>query len=687
MPSLRPHEYFRMQLLKFIPIKLTIILVIGILIGRFFDLSILFSLLLTTVFLIATGMLFLKKQKRTNSYLFGTFAGVTTLCIGMLSFSLAQPKNHPDHYSNQSVDGVHSYHIKVREVLKPNPFSDRYIASVMALDSIEVSGKLLLTVKTDSINTGLKVDDELWVVTTLKSINPPLNPHQFDYRSYLNDLGIYHQLPLNSKEFLVKTDRLKTIYGIAATARNHIISKLKSANFGKEELAIIQALLLGQRNDISAETYTNYKNAGAVHILAVSGLHIGILLLLLQFILRPLEFLPKGRTVKLVVIVVLLWMFAFLAGMSASIVRAVTMFSFVAYALYLNRPSNTFNILALSMFFILLVVNPMLLYQVGFQMSYAAVFSIVWIYPKLQRFWFPKNKVVRKLWQLLSVSIAAQLGVLPLSLFYFHQFPGLFFISNLLIVPFLGIILGLGLLVITLALTNSLPELLAFLYNGLIRVMNSVIEWVAQQEAFIFRDIPFDTLKLVLSYAIICTMIFALDKSTFKRIAFLLIGIIGFQSWTIYSKYISQQQEKLIVIHKTRNTVLFHRKGNQLTVMASDRLKRENTLTDFKVGENIDTIQYCSLKNAYTINEKRLLIIDGLGILSEKEYQHDYVLLTQSPKLHLGRLIDTIRPRYIIADGSNYKSYIARWKKTCEKRKLPFHYTGEKGAYRFDLNK
>ena len=161
-----------------------------------------------------------------------------------------------------------------------------------------------------------------------------------------------------------------------------------------------------------------------------------------------------------IIVVSLLWGFALVAGFSASVVRAVTMFTFVAYALYLNRPSNTFNILALSMFFILLLINPMLLFQVGFQMSYAAVFAIVWIYPLLQRLWFPKNVVVRKLWQLLSVSVAAQLGVLPISLFYFHQFAGLFFITNLAIVPFLGLVLGMGILVIILSLLNLLPDFL-----------------------------------------------------------------------------------------------------------------------------------------------------------------------------------------------------------------------------------
>jgi len=247
-----------------------------------------------------------------------------------------------------------------------------------------------------------------------------------------------------------------TLRGYAAGLRNTIIKRLAALGFAGEELAIVNALLLGQRTDISSGTYDAYKNAGAVHLLAVSGLHIGILLWILHMVFRPVELLPKGKTIKLLVLLVALWSYAVLAGLSASIIRAVSMFSFVAYALYLNRPANTFNILALSIFFVLLAFDARLLYSPGFQMSYAAVFAIVWIYPKLQAIWRPGQWLPRKIWQLLSVSLAAQLGVLPISLFYFHQFPALFFVSNLLVVPFLGLLLGTGFLIALLALGTVL---------------------------------------------------------------------------------------------------------------------------------------------------------------------------------------------------------------------------------------
>ena len=173
------------------------------------------------------------------------------------------------------------------------------MAKVLTLENEKSSGKILIGLSSDITTNKLKVDDELMVYTGLSAIDPPLNPHQFDYRQYMETLRITHQMRLRADQFLTDKNPDRSVYGLAAAARHRIIGKLKEADFGKEELGIIQALLLGRRNDISPETYTNYKSAGAVHILAVSGLHIGIVLLLLQFLLRPLERLPKGKTLKL----------------------------------------------------------------------------------------------------------------------------------------------------------------------------------------------------------------------------------------------------------------------------------------------------------------------------------------------------------------------------------------------------
>jgi len=673
-----------MQLLKFMPIKLTFFLVTGILVGKYLNIPILFPLLSCIFFLIMLGALF-RLNKTKNTEYFGITTFLLTFCVGLLTITIANPKNDTQHYSKFAINDPQSIELKISEVLKPNNFSTRYICEVQNVANQTTTGKILLTIAKDSSTTDLNVDDEFIVFDQVVAVRAPLNPHQFNYKKYLADLGVLGQIQLKKGNFIKTTHPTKTIFGLAANFRESIITSLKTEKFGADELSIVQALLLGQRNDISEDTYDNYKDAGAVHILAVSGLHIGILLLLLQFLLQPLGRLPHGNKIKLALLVVLLWTFAFIAGLSASVVRAVTMFSFLAYAMYLNRPANRFNILALSLFFILLL-KPQYIFQVGFQMSYAAVFAIIWIYPKLQRFWYPKPVIGRKIWQLLSVSIAAQLGVLPVSLFYFHQFPSLFFISNLLIVPCLGLILGGGIVVILLSILGILPDFITSLYNDIIGLMNLVIYWVAQQESFVFKAISFDGMQLALSYMLIFSLVFALSKPSFKKFALFLGGILLLQAWSIFQVYKTNQKEYLIVLHQTKNTGILEQKGSSLKLWTNQPNSFDYAIAFYTINEKIMRFNTDSLANSYTLKVGNLYVVDSLAIYPPKEKRYDFVLLTQSPKINLERFIEATQPKIIIADGSNYNSDLLRWQATCVKRKLPFHYTGEKGAYYFSLS-
>ncbi|WP_405384343.1 ComEC/Rec2 family competence protein [Maribacter sp. LLG6340-A2] len=668
-----------MKLLAFIPIRFTLLLILGILIGTVLPLNPWYLLLSTTVLFLFLAFIFLRKHY-SKSIFFGIIASLLVVHIGMFCFSIAQPINHHSHYSNHTNDEPAIWTLKIKEALKPSPFSKRYYAKVIGIDHQPVRGTILLSLPQDS--TTLKIDDEIVVFSKPNPILPPLNPHQFDYKGYLETLGIYDQMKIGQHQFIRLAHPKTTLVGLASNVREHIIGKLQKEEFGTDELGIIQALLLGQRDGITETTYNNYQKAGAVHILALSGLHIGILLVLIQFILRPLTSIPHGKTLILILSVILLWTFAFIAGLSASIIRATTMFSFVAYALYLNRPSNTFNILALSILFILLFIDPNLLFQVGFQMSYAAVFSILWIFPILRDLWFPKNKVIRYFWQLLCVSFAAQLGVLPISLFYFHQFPGLFFVSNLIVVPALGLILGTGIIVILLSLLNILPPQLTWFYNEVISQMNGLITWVAQQEQFIFSAISFDGIQLVLSFIILFIGVELYSKGTFKRTAVFILSIISFQAYTFYQTKNAKNKKEVLVVHQTRESIMFNRNGSHLSVLSNQKKLPQYILSNYRIAERIDTVTHDSLKNSYSIHNTKIQVIDSAGIYHKAP--SPIILLTHSPKINLERLVDTLSPIEIIADGSNYKSYVERWKSTCIKNKIPFHYTGEKGAYLFE---
>ncbi|MGB0892275.1 MAG: ComEC/Rec2 family competence protein, partial [Flavobacteriaceae bacterium] len=517
----------------------------------------------------------------------------------------------------------------------------------------------------------------------LNELKSPLNQHQFNYKSYLVKQGIHHQIFVTKNEFISIVNSDVSLFGLSTKFRERVKESLQKYHFSKNEFGVINALLLGQRQDISKELINDYANAGAIHILAVSGLHIGIILLILSSILKPLDSIKYGKFIKLLLIVMLLWVFAFIAGLSASVVRAVTMFTFVAFGMISNRKSNIYYSLITSMFYLLLI-KPMFLFDVGFQLSYLAVFGIVWIQPMLSSLWIPKYKLINKIWQLLTVSVAAQLIILPVSLYYFHQFPSLFLLSNLVIIPFLGIILMLGILVIVLAVINLLPQILADFYGTVINMMNQFVSWVASQEGFLLIDISVSKLVMISLYIAIFSGVYFFNKRTSKGLLMFLVSLTLIQSTFIYEKYIRNSKHELIIFHKSRTSIIGERNAGKLLVSSElDTVEIRNLklLKSYKIGEDIDLTFKNKIQDVFYTNKNQLLVIDSLGVYQNLNINQPIVLLRHSPKINLKRMINELNPKQIIADGNNYKSYINNWREICEKEKIPFHYTGKNGTY------
>ncbi len=675
-----------MKQLNFTIIRLTFCLIVGILIAHFLTITLKISIYFA-VGLIALLFIFLYNSNRQlqKTVWFGLLAFTTMISIGMLVVNLHDQRQYQNHYSNlisQKNDSNHLITFKIREVLKPTAYHDKYVIDILKVEDEHVSGKLLFNVQKDSLSEPLQVDDILASSVAFSQVNSPLNPYQFNYRNYLKRQYIDHQVYAENKTLLKIRSKPFTIFGYAAQLRSKIDTKLKTFNFKPDELAIIDALLMGQRTDISQDTYNNYVNAGTIHILAVSGLHVGIILLILNKIFQPIARLKYGNYIKILIIALLMWSFAIVAGLSPSVSRAVLMFTVVAIGLNLKRPTNIFNTLAISMF-VLLLIKPLFLFEVGFQMSYMAVLSIVTIQPLLAKLWIPPNKVFNYFWNLMCVTVAAQIGVVPISLYYFHQFPGLFFLSNIVILPFLGFILGFGILVIILALLNLLPQFVADLFGFCISSMNDFVSWVSQQENFIFRDVSFGIVFVVVSYLLIISLYAYFKKTSFSRLAFVLLAVLLVQSALWFDRY-QIQTDEFVVFHKGRFSLLGQKMNDKLLIASNlDSIaeKRDNVIRNYKVGNSIASTSKSKLESVYEVDGKTLLVVDSLGVYNVKTFKPEFVLLRNSPKINLTRLIDSLKPEMIIADGSNYKSYLERWKLTCIKQKIPFHQTSEKGAF------
>jgi competence protein ComEC len=312
----------------------------------------------------------------------------------------------------------------------------------------------------------------------------------------------------------------------------------------------------------------------------------------------------------------------------------------------------------------------------------------VWIQPKIYNLWKPKFWILDKLWQLLTVSSAAQIGVLPLSLYYFHQFPGLFFVSNLVIIPVLGIILTAGIVIIILSVLQIAPQFLVDSFIFVIQQMNHFIGWIAHQEYFIIQQISMSFLLMVALYVLLFFGLKWTEKKVFYRFALVLIAIVSLQTVFIFEKYKRESKDEFIVFNQNKASTIGQRTGNKIQFSSSsDSLK---TSSNFKiaylVGAELDEMRPSEkIKNLYTFNNETILVVDSLGLYKFTSVKPTIIILRQSPKINLERLLKELNPKIIIADGTNYKSYLKDWEETCLKNKTPFHNTLQKGA--FVLNK
>ena len=346
------------------------------------------------------------------------------------------------------------------------------------------SGRVMLYLAvTDT--TDYHYGDVLLVRGAPMPVPAPANPGAFDYRRYLAYRSVYHQ------QFLRDTDvrRLRHTTGLmdyALRLRRWSAGVIRRNIQGDREQATAIALVLGVTDALDDDLLQAYAATGAMHVLAVSGLHISVLYFVIAFLLKPLQRRRYGAWLLAAVSIVLLWAYAFVTGLSPSVLRAVVMFTLVALADALQRRTQHYNTLAAAAF-CLLLADPYLLWSVGFQLSFLAVVGILYIHPLLYARWQPANRWVGEAWKVTSVSIAAQLATFPLGLLYFHQFPNYFLFSNLLAVPGSSIVLVGGLVLLTCSVMPPIATLAGLVLSWLIKLLNTVI--------FVFESLPYSLVE------------------------------------------------------------------------------------------------------------------------------------------------------------------------------------------------
>ncbi|MDI1316476.1 ComEC/Rec2 family competence protein [Flavobacterium sp.] len=625
---------------------------------------------------------FHSKKNTKYNLIFGCFVLVISMMIGFTTAIIHKENTNPNHYSNQISDyeQIRYLDLVLVEKLKNTTKNIRYLCVVNELDGKKSFGKIILNIAKKDTISKLQIGTHLQVNGIVFKNKAPSNPNLFDYGKYLENQEIYAQI---YPKKIVVGNYESSIWSYFSNFREKIISNLEQSAISEKELNVLNALILGQQQDISPEILQDYQYSGAVHVLSVSGLHVGFIMLFLTFFLKTIGNSRKGSLIKLCIIIVSLWSFAVLTGLSPSIVRSATMFSFLAIGLHLRRSVNIYHTLLVSMLLILLF-KPSFLSDVGFQLSYLALFFIIWLQPILASIWQPKNKIINYFWDIVTVSFSAQIGAMPLSIYYFHQFPGLFFVTNLLVLPLLGVIMAFGIIAILIATYTTVPFYIAKTIELLIRFLNEIIHWVADFDSFVITNISFSKEMLISSYLTIILIILWIKTSDFKRLVMVFFNIILLQTIFIYQKHATLKKEELIVFHVSKNTIITERLGADVTIYSNDSILKnisKNVLIQSYLVENFCNIRaQHPLKNLLYFKNKKILIIDSSCVYT-KGIHPDILLIIQSPKLNIERLVKTYKPKEIIVDGSNFKSYVRLWEATCKKAKIPFHYTNEKGFY------
>ena len=465
------------------------------------------------------------------------------------------------------------------------------------------------------------------------------NPYEFDYKKYLEKKHIFRQVYLKTGNWHLTGYRNNTPLLRAETIRNKLLQIYRDQEIGAQETEILSALTLGYKRELDRETKRIFSSAGAMHVLAVSGLHVGILFFAFTFCFGFLQKQKIGRFIYVVLSISLLWCYAFITGLSPSILRACTMFSLIIIAGNINRRANIYNTLVASAF-LLLLVNPNNLFEVGFQLSYMAVFGIVYLQPRIAGLWQVKNKVALFFWNLICVSIAAQIATFPLSAYYFNQFPTYFLLSNIVVIPAAMLLIPLGLGLLAFSKIPLLATSIAF-----------VVKWIIKSVYFLlstFESFPHSTPDVVLhmpKLLFVLGILFSIFLFLNSHRAVFLKSALSFAvvlaTFILFSAYKQINRHEIIVLNSQEQvTCLIY--ANKMYVISADTLSVDDynysAVQDIKRQKRITNAIF--LTSDSTFNDDLLFLYKGLAV-----FEGEKILLEQKRK----PATKTISPDIIIS--------------------------------------
>ncbi len=468
----------------------------------------------------------------------------------------------------------------------------------------KATGKVQLYISKKEGTPTINYGDQLIIKGYPEEIKPPANPGEFDFKRFLSFKNIYHQhfSKLENVKVIRHTTN-KSLIAYSYKIRLWATAIIKKFVIGERERAISFALILGVTDGIDNDLLSAYSSSGAMHVLSVSGLHVGIIYFILLLFLKPLSSVAWSRWLLALLTFISLWAYAFITGLSPSVLRAVMMFSFIAIAKPLGWKTTIYNTLAASAF-LLLLYNPYLVMSVGFQLSYIAVMGIVYLQRPIYNLWEPSSWLLDKIWQVTCVSIAAQLATFSLGLLYFHQFPVYFLFSNLIVIPISTLVLLNGILLLAVSSFSLVGSAIGSCLEWTIKVLNGSVLWVEGLPYSLINNVYIATFQswLLLGIIIFITLLIVHKNYTFLLFAFSCALAFALFQWKHFYEDVKQDQ---FVVYQIPNHTAFEFMSNGNSYFFADSLLiNDKDKIHFHINSNRTLAGITNIEINSVLNEK-----------------------------------------------------------------------------------
>lgn len=621
---------------------------------------------------------------------------VSLLCTGILITSLQQPplqKKWIGQFNNMGA--VICVDVSSAPVEKEKSYKVTGIVVRMLLDSseIETSDKVTLYIEKDTVPPVINVGDHIYFEKPLQEIKGTGNPGSFDFKRYSELQQCFFQVYLPHKTYSIYPGAQQKWKQFLQESRNWLVGIIKKYIPSKKEAGLAEALLIAYKDDLDKTLVQSYANTGVVHIIAISGLHLGLVYWLLATLLNPIANYTKMKWIKPLGVIAGLWLFSLLAGASPSVLRSAVMFSFLVVGELFGKRTNAINNLAASAF-LLLCFNPFWLWDAGFQLSYAAVLSLLIFMNPVYQLFTIKNKWFDLLWKMNAVTLSAQILTIPICIYYFHQFPNAFLLTNLIAVPLSSLILFLELALCAVAGLDKIASVLGQVLQWLLYSMNYFVEKVSRLPFAVWEHLYLSLLQTLLLYV----LIFCLSVWLFTKVkSALVIGIMTlmvFISTRTIHLVESSRQKKLVVYNIAKKQAADIILGNKHIFIGDSSVNTNSTSTLSPLYINrlrlnaLDTDSFeMKFGFVYKIGSTTLLFYNaGYKITPGLEkIRVSLLCISNNPESSPEEVLSSIETGQIVLDASNNAKTVSKWRKEAAIMGIACHSAVDNGAFVINL--